>query len=123
VPAVLYLSDNSWVIKRGSDQDPITDDMGVKPANGTLTARVYLATTKVFDAPIIHASLENTSVPITDGKLRAVLSGTNLRTHLTSLLDAAEAANQKLRIYEHVIVAGSHHDYQDLLVQRERSAE
>lgn len=120
--AVLYLSDNSWVIKRGKDGAPITDDTGTVPANGTLTARCYLSASKAYDATPIHATLDVSGVAITDGKLRTVLSGTNVRTQVEPLLAAAETQDRKLIIYEHVIVAGSHHDVKELIVERERMA-
>lgn len=117
---VLFLSDNSWAIKRGSDSAKITDDLGVVPANGTLTARCYLAATDAYNAAAIHSSLDVSGVEITDGKLRTVLSGSNLRTHLTPLLDTAEAASQQLEIYEHIVVTGNYHDVKELLVKRVR---
>lgn len=116
--STLYLSDNSWVAKR---QD-ITDDEGATPANGTLTARCYLSDSDAFDAAAIHASLDVSGVAVTGGKIRAVFVGSNVRTHVTPLLVAAETAKATLTIYEHVVIAGNYHDVNELSVKRKRRA-
>jgi hypothetical protein len=114
----LFLSDNSFALKRGRDGDLIVDDEGTIVTG--LTARAFLSTSKAHGAVPIDASLDAAAVPITNGKLRQVFSGTNLRTYITPLLDTAEEAGSNLTIYGHVVVAGSHHDVEELLVKRER---
>ena len=117
---ILYLSDNSFVLKRGSDQEPIADDEGATPADGTITARMYLSASKAHNAAQIHESLNAAAVPIAAGKFRTIFAGSNVRTHITPLLDTAEQAGGKLTIYGHVVVSGSHHDVEELPVVRER---
>lgn len=116
--SILYLSDNSWASKR---QD-ITDDEGATPANGTLTARVYLSASQAHDAAAIHSSLDVSGVAVIGGKIRTVFAGSNVRIHVTPLLDAAETAKESLVIYEHVVIAGSYHDVNELAVKRKRRA-
>jgi hypothetical protein len=111
---LLYLSDNSWVIKR----DEIKDDTGAVP---TGTARCFLAADK-DDIAAIDPTLEVSGVAMTGGSLRAVISGGAITDNVEPMLAAAELAGEELDIYDRVIVAGAYSDFEPLRVKRDRQA-
>lgn len=109
----IYLSDNGWVIRRTN----VRDHHGLPPTG--LTAVCRLSATQ--NGAAIHASLEVTGVAVTAGELEALIEGENIATYITPLLDAADAANQTLTIFDRVIIAAAdYNDYLSLRVMRTR---
>lgn len=69
----------------------------------------------------IHANLEVVLTELAAGEFIGTIQGTNLTTHLTALLDAAEALSQRLILNDRVVVdTEDYDDYEPVQVLRAR---